>query len=374
MKFSNKLRIALGAAISVALGVTLLAAVAFDGPDAAIAPRADDRPGAERRPRREDRGTGERPVPQRRERLGATGADCTQTSFGLTPLDELGTATYRGFEGGLYEEGKNTPPPKHNAAGVALARQIEPLSPDGEPDPAGHYALLSIGVSNTQTEFTDFKKLTASDPAKDDRLVLVNGAQGGVVAPEWADPLDRAWERVDEQLASSGLTSEQVAVAWVKVVDQIKVSDEPPTWPEREEDLQSDLAAVAHILKDRFPNIRLAYYSSRTYGGYGSDNTEPFAYQSGFSVKWLVDSQIEGATELNFDSDAGPVEVPWIGWGPYLWADGVVPRDDGLAWECSDFTADGTHPGKRGAAKVATLLLDFVHSDPSAVEWYTTDQ
>lgn len=37
--------------------------------------------------------------------------------------------------------------------------------------------------------------------------------------------------------------------------------------------------------------------SSRTYGGYATTelNPEPYAYQSGFSVKWLVQDQLEGA-------------------------------------------------------------------------------
>lgn len=359
---------ALGVGATIALGVILIAAVAYDGPGLQASGRAD------RRPRGENRRTGERPAPQRRADLGASGAECTHTSAGLTPLHELGDATYEGFEGGLYTGGRNTPPPGHAAAAVALATRIEPLGPDGVTDPDGHYALLSIGMSNTQIEFVEFKQTAESDPKKDDRLVIVNGAQGGVVADEWSDPLNPAWRVVDEQLARSGLTPEQVAVAWVKVADQIKASDERPPFPQQAEDLQTHMTAIARILKDRYPNIRLAYYSSRIYGGYGADNTEPFAYQSGFSVKWLVEAQIGGSPELNFDPDAGAAEVPWIGWGPYLWADGIVPRDDGLFWECSDFQADGTHPAKTGTAKVSAALLDFFHSDPSAVEWYLEDR
>ena len=29
-----------------------------------------------------------------------------------------------------------------------------------------------------------------------------------------------------------------------------------------------------------------------------------------------------------------------MAWGPYLWADGEVPRSDGLQWFCSDFASD----------------------------------
>ena len=72
-------------------------------------------------------------------------------------------------------------------------------------------------------------------------------------------------------------------------------------------------------------------------------NPEPYAYESGFAVKWMVANQIAGDS-LNFDPGQGPVEAPWLSWGPYLWADGMEPRSDGLAWPCEYFQSDGTHP------------------------------
>ena len=92
-----------------------------------------------------------------------------------------------------------------------------------------------------------------------------------------------------------------------------------------------------------------------------------------FSVKWLVQAQIDSTDELNFDPDAGPIQAPWVGWGPYLWADGAFPRADGLSWNCSDFARAGTHPARSGVDKVPDMLLDFVHTDPSASEWYLAD-
>jgi hypothetical protein len=64
--------------------------------------------------------------------------------------------------------------------------------------------------------------------------------------------------------------------------------------------------------------------------------------------------------------------APWIAWGPYLWADGLVPRADGLTWACADFsTTDGTHPATSGRAKVAQMLLDFFTTDPTAEPWFS---
>jgi hypothetical protein len=65
------------------------------------------------------------------------------------------------------------------------------------------------------------------------------------------------------------------------------------------------------------------------------------------------------------------VKVPLLLWGPYLWADGVQGRKaDGLRWERVDLAGDGTHPSDSGQRKVATLLLKFFKTDPTAKRWF----
>jgi hypothetical protein len=65
------------------------------------------------------------------------------------------------------------------------------------------------------------------------------------------------------------------------------------------------------------------------------------------------------------------VEAPWLGWGPYLWADGTSPRSDGLRWVCDDLYSDGLHPSEQGARKAGEELLEFFSTDPSARIWFT---
>lgn len=65
-----------------------------------------------------------------------------------------------------------------------------------------------------------------------------------------------------------------------------------------------------------------------------------------------------------------PAVPCWLAWGPYLWADGMRPRSDGLTWACSDLAADGTHPSDDGRRKVADMLLGFMNADATAREWY----
>jgi len=89
---------------------------------------------------------------------------------------------------------------------------------------------------------------------------------------------------------------------------------------------------------------------------------EPIAYESAFAVKWLIEERI---------NNSGPdSSVPWVSWGPYLWADGLTPRSDGLTWERSDFGPDGVHPSAQGVLKVATMLLEFFQNGTTTKPWF----
>jgi hypothetical protein len=172
-------------------------------------------------------------------------------------------------------------------------------------------------------------------------------------------------------LDQAGVTPKQVQIAWVKQADIRPTA----AFPNDAMALQSELEEIAHILVARFPNIKIAYYSSRIYAGYASTalNPEPFAYQSGFAVKWTIEKQINSSSDLNYDPSRGEVKAPWLAWGPYLWADGLSPRGDGLTWSCSQYIDDGTHPapGAGGAReRVAQMLLQFFKNDVTAKLWF----
>ncbi len=292
---------------------------------------------------------------------------CTRTSVGLTPLTDVG-GTYEGQRGGLYPGGTNAAPAAHIQAGVARARAIVPMEADGRPSTSGRYAFVSIGMSNTTQEFSAFKPMADADPSRDPRLVIVDGAQGGMTALDWSSTGCSCWSVLEQRLRQAGVAPAQVAVAWIKLADR------QPTgaWPSHAQQLRDNITAVIRLLPSRFPNLRLAYLSSRIYAGYASStlNPEPYAYQSGYSVRWVIEQQLAGS--LRFDGPAP--DAPWLAWGPYLWADGLTPGADGLTWECSDFASDGTHPGATGRQKVAQRLLEFVRRDATAREWYLLAQ
>lgn len=302
-------------------------------------------------------------IPSTRSALAQVqrGANCAQTSIGETPLIDLGTDEYRGSEGGLYPEGKNRPPRRYRRIGSNRASMVEPLDVSGKPDRRGAIVLLSVGMSNTAQEFEAFMELAESDARLNPDVALVQGAQGGWDATEIADPSAEFWDSIDRFLAQSGLSPKQVQVVWLKEA----VAGENRPFPEDAEALRRLLRTIVRIMKDRYPRLRLVYISSRTYAGYAVTdlNPEPFAYESGFAVKWLIGRDI--ATRKR--------ERPWLAWGPYLWTDGTAGRSDGLVWTCDDVESDGTHPAESGQRKVAELLLDFFTTNRTTSSWFLAE-
>ena len=290
---------------------------------------------------------------------------------GLVPIDDLGSGFYGQAQGGLYPAGSNVRPPAHAAAGLALACSVCPLDTAGAPDPEGRIGLLSIGMSNASAEFRTFERLARSDPDKNARLVIVDGAQDAAGASRIASDDSsggRYWDEVDRRLRAFGVAPTQVQVAWVKVAEGYPVSP----FPDHALRLKGDLQQIVQTLRQRFLNLRLAYCSSRIFGGYASGplNPEPFAYESGFAVKWLIEDQINAVPDLNFNPARGPLRAPWLAWGPYLWANGLVPRSDGLTYARSDLAVDGTHPGAGACRRVAQKLHGFFTTDITARRWF----
>src|SRR6266567_2773834 len=271
----------------------------------------------------------------------AWGSNCSRTSVGFTPFTDPYPATYQGKQLALYPGG-NQPPAAFLALGLLQASQVTPRDAKGNPDPNGRIVLLSIGMSNATQEFSAFISLAVADPARNSRVLPVDGAFGGWTAAMIVAQPDQYWSMVNGRLQAANVTSSQVEVAWLKLAD----AQPSAAFPNDALALESEMAAIARQARVRYPNLKIAYFSSRIYAGYADSdlNPEPFAYQTGFAVKWLIEQQINGAPEL----DVASGKAPWLAWGPYLWTDGVTPRFDGLTFACSDLQSDGTHPSASG--------------------------
>ncbi len=282
----------------------------------------------------------------------------------LPPLTDFGASDrYEDQDGGLYGGGSNTPPEAHRKAAEEQIARIQPLDEEGKPSAEGTIVFVSISMSNATQEFSLFKRLADASPKKSPKVTIVDCAQGGQAMAEWAPPDARPWEQAKSRIASAGVTPQQVQVAWVKLANKSPGG----SLQEHGKKLEADTLKVLQNAKALFPNLRIAYLGSRTYGGNatGNLNPEPYAYESAYPARWLIQRQIKGDGELAL------TKTPLLLWGPYLWAEGEKGRKiDDLKWLRSDFVGDGVHPSETGRDKVAKLLLNFLTEDPLAKGWF----
>jgi PKD repeat protein len=315
--------------------------------------------------------------------------DCSVTETGKIPLPDLGSNLYcrdgHCVEGGLYPEGSPIRPQSLEVEAQRIANQIQPLDINGNVDLVnGKIVMISVGMSNTSMAFEDpapnpqwtaFVPRANSDPAKNPQLILINGALGGEAADSWEDPNASSWTAVVQRIDSynrinRGITSispEQVQVAWVK-----QAMRHTGLFPNYAQELQGYLEAIARNLKLHFPNIKIAFYSSRTYAYTEFRKGEPDTYEGGFAIRWMIEKQLNGDPSLNYDLNKGKVNAPLLLWGPYFWTDGLSPRSDGLIWVCGEGEDmwHGIHPEPAGAQKNADQIYAFFKTDPAATPWY----
>jgi hypothetical protein len=300
---------------------------------------------------------------------------------------------YHGYPGGLYPGGLNQAPPDHDSAARAWRNKIQPLDVNGDESPFGKFVLISIGMENASQEWCSqssgppcaawsFMGKAAADPSVNHyTLVIVNGAADGQDAPAWTSASSPTYDRIKTgRLAPLGLSENQVQAVWVKLQDP-KPSVSLPADSADAKVLLTNLGLVLRALRVRYPYLRIVFLSSRTYGGYATTdlNPEPYAYESGFAVKWAIESQINEMRGQPWIQRAGTLNytkklAPLIVWGPYLWANGTTRRSDGFFWNREDFEEDGTHPSQSGETKVAGMLMDFFKNSPYAKCWFLVNQ
>ncbi len=301
------------------------------------------------------------------------------------PVSELLLDTYKGYAGGLYPGG-NSIPAAHLAAGQVRAALIQPRDTSGAPSPSGRYVMMSIGMSNATQEWcvgdgsppctpNSFTGQALADSAVErGELAFVNGALGSQTCSAWDDASDTNWERVRTLLEAQGYGQGQVQVIWLKCANP-QPTMALPAEGSHAYGVETGMASIIRIARQRYPNVQMVFVSNRIYAGYATTplNPEPHAYETGFALKWLVAAQIEQERSGAIDPRAGDLALattPWIGWGPDLWANGTTARGDGLSYERADLAADGTHPSATGVTKVGGMLLGFFKTSPVTSCWF----
>jgi len=324
---------------------------------------------------------------------------------------------YLSFQGGLYENSSDTVPSDHDTAGKTAASAIQPLDQNGNPSSTGAVVFLSIGMSNAVAEFTDFiNTASITTGVNHTTLAMENGALGAETACYWTVaqgetticPLAKGgllanqYDRVRDSILATAttapsapagcggppnavpcLTEKQVQVIWIKNANprpgvyyyrtlcDATVSGCVNDLNTEAVNYESQLGQIIRAAKSRYPNLQQVFISSRIYAGYATDglNPEPYAYEYGYSVKWLIEAQVLQMRNGTTDPVAGDMSYTdgssvWTAWGWYIWADGSIPRSDGLEWLSTDFQADGTHPNPTGANKVVNQLMNFYLASP----------
>lgn len=340
---------------------------------------------------------------------GTTGGTSKAVAFLIAlPIMDMGTSTYKSFQGGLYENETNTIPSDHLSDGIAFSSNVQRRDTNGNPSSTGKIVFVSVGESNPSAEFVNFAQAALRNSTVNNSAIsFVNGAAGGSSACRWtvafgAPPCNpngtNEYDRVrDKVLAPLKLTEPQVQVAWIEVADrQPASSGNPPlcdptmsgctnTLSTEALHNEQELGQIFQAAKTRWPNLTFAFLSSRIYGGYstGTVSPEPYAFEYGFSTKWAIQAQINQIRTGTIDPVAGNLSysvAPWIAWAAYFWANGTNPRSDGLNWcdgqagsPCNgevDFLSDGEHPVGPGLTKTTNQLMNFFLSSPVTTPWF----
>jgi uncharacterized protein YjdB len=366
---------------------------------------------------------------------GNTSLTVTSGSGSTTPIplmDMTAQDNYLNFSGGFYENSTDAVPADHDADGRSFAAQVQPLDTNGNPDPDGAVVFASFGMSNAAIEFGSFATLANGNPSVNQTTLRIsNSALSDQDLPCWTnatgqpncyDATENEYDRIVSDLTSRGLSANQVQAVWIdnangrlhppnrgcqpegtlcnSLCDPSTAgcvnSDNTTNAMNEEEEFGENLRAA----KARFPNLKLVFFSSRVYGGYaGADNAdpEPFAYETAYGIKWLIQAQINQIRTGEIDPVAGDLSyssAPWIAWAScqstectdgklhsaYFWANGDTPRSDGLVWcngqagpPCNgemDFSSDGLHLTTTGGDKAANLLMNFFLVSPYTKSWF----
>ncbi len=297
----------------------------------------------------------------------------------------------------------------------------QPVMPDNDQE----NSLLRLAYPNAGTS-----NLASS-------VVLFNGALGNQLLAHW-DPTSIGfyannictlipgtvglnpecnYGRVNGLLTANGYTANQVQAVFLKSADAfpaycLNTSLGCATPSGKVSDLQQSEMYMGDILRFLksgyqgypipYPNLQQVFVTSRTYGGYGVQATqpygclspEPFAFEEGLAVQETVLAQINSNALTHAGNVDYPLSAPWFDWAPYLWAPGNTPRSDGLFWcggqpgACSnsydvrngdpgdemDYWGDYTHPSYRGLNKVANILFQWLTGTlGSSKQTFTSD-
>lgn len=257
-----------------------------------------------------------------------------QTSI---PLPQLLGSSYLGEPGGLYPE-SNEPP-----AGY-LDEAVSSLEQDSQ------IVLLCLGMSAMQNMCSGY--INGSYPGVTPGLIAINGAIGSK-QQNWESASHFVWDRGVQMLTQQGLNESQVDI--VIYHNTFGGESRPfPEWVLAENGLRASLQITMDIIAERYPNTKLILVTSRYHAFYAppdSKSPEPWAYESAWAYKYLIEDRINCAV------DCGPP----VAWFAYLWDS---------SWPQSWYVSDGIHLSNEGRAAAGAIWDNFLRTSPYTTSWY----
>ena len=306
--------------------------------------------------------------------------NCANDSTGLIPITDLGTDFYEGtWQGGLYQGGVNTPPTGHLNKGIGIVKKLKPLDSLGNVNyTTGKIVVAGFGASTVGGPFNHMINLMKSYTDMNPCMKAVNAANGsdGVTAMYIGN--DEYWDYIETfKLGEKDLKPIQVQVGWL--MHSSRIDSNGSDINGYTDSLIKRFTVALNAMQYYYPNLKVVFISGFPYGGYADPMKalyhvikEPSSYHHNFAVKELIRRQISGDPTLKYKEPGK--QVPYLIWGPPLWADGKNPREyDGLTWNCEEeFAIDGGgyHLTNEGKDKLATILLNFFRTDTLSESWF----
>lgn len=287
---------------------------------------------------------------------------------GLTPLDDLDTGTYKGYVGGLYPNGVNSPSGTYADDLLAVSNSIVPLDTFGNPSSKSNARILfiSLGASTGSDLMAALRAKTIANPATNPLLHLMNcnHAKTGVI-PLIMQPGSSYWAHVSNVFRLNHVSYRQVQIIYMETDDSTTIRD----FPDRPDLVKNHIEACMQVMKQKCPNLKILYVLGRirSFGNNTAWNREPSPYYFGWSCKWAIEDQINGVPGTEYK---GPNAVaPMITWGFYEWATTIPRTTDGFSWLRSE-SSDGLHATPAGVDTLATHFQKFLLRDQYASIWY----
>ncbi len=304
--------------------------------------------------------------------------DCGNDSTGKIPLNDLGTDTYAGYTGGLFKAGNNEAPETHLDKGIKISNNLRRRNDTGAIDNEnGTIMMIGMGASTASDAFNTYRStMIESDwagvnPCLDVRSVFIGGKDLGDIL----DPEENYWDKFRDRLEEKSIDPDQVQIAWMMYQSEATTNN-VETYVTY---VTGQYKLILAEMLDQMPNLRQVFISGMHYTGYTDPAherydamAEPKGYWGNLAIRELINMQIDGDPDLDFEG--ADRKVPYVTWGPYFWADGSNERSDGLTWTCDEFRSDATgggfHLKEEFQYKEADMLRTFLETDPVASIWY----